>query len=260
MPSPSLPNPHPGSSAVQRSTATASQVLTELLEMLPDDHLVARAPAVETPATLARDAAWLREQIRLRGYIWGIDDQFVLGTLWWYSASTWLVIPTVTSWFSTGRALSARLDDLLLFHHPDSRISGARSTRLGPDTLDELGSQLRESMGEVISTVASIIGKGERRLWSFVVDAITGRMLWAAEQTRRTEVVEDAAERLVAAIGQDLPRPRLTRLSNPTIGELSGLRVRRGSCCLLYQVPENAKCRGCPRQLPADRLRRLAVP
>lgn len=239
-------------------------MLQRILAVLPDDHLIAKAPAVETPAILAADPQWLREQIRLRGLIWGIDDPFVLGTLWWYSASNWLAMPTVTSWFTTGQALSARLEDLRLFHHPDSRIPGARSLSLGPDTIEQVGGQLRESLGAVIGALAGIIGKGERRLWSFAVDAIAGRLLWAAERTGRTDEVRDAAGELIAAVGPELPQPRLATLDGSGVevegsgaGSGTPLYVRRGSCCLLYQVPEKAKCRNCPRQLPADRLARL---
>lgn len=244
---------------VPATSTEASGVLRAMLRVLPDDHLLPRAPAFETSALLAENEAWLREQIRLRGYIWGIDDQFVLGTLWWYSASNWLVMPTVTSWFVTGTALSARLQDVLLFHRPDSRIPGSRSLQLGPPSLDQLGAQLRESLGQVITAVALITGRGERRLWSFAVDAIVGRILWAAQQTGRVDEVQQQASELVAAIDPDLPRPRLTIVepSRAQSGERR-LHVRRGSCCLLYRVPGEAKCGTCPRQPPHERLRRLA--
>jgi len=253
-------SPGPRSGAVlHEGSPGAQRVLREMLDVLPDDHLVLRAPAVEIPAVLARDESWLREQIRLRGKIWRIDDPFVLGTLWWYSASNWLVMPTVTSWFTTGRALSARLEDLLLFHQPDSRIPGSRSLRLGPSSPEQIGDELRESLADVVTVLAAMIGKGERRLWSFVVDAIAGRMLWAAAATGRAAEVQQKAGELVAVIGQGLPQPRMTSVEKEVDG--AGTvhhHVRRGSCCLLYQVPDENKCSNCPRQLPEVRLARLA--
>lgn len=259
---------HPaGGGCSEVGTAPAEWVLHRMLTLLPHDHLVCRPPAVATPAVVARDERWMREQIRLRGLIWGVDDPFVLGTLWWYSASSWLVMPTVTSWFVTGRALSARLEDVRLFHRPDSRILGSVSLSLGPTDVSEVGAQLRVALGPVIEVLAAVIGRGERRLWSFVVDAIAGRLLWAAEHMGREGEVAGAASLLVAAVGEELPRPRLTEVrpatrTSTTAGADVGaapprLHVRRGSCCLLYQVPHEVKCADCPRQTPQRRLQRL---
>ncbi|WP_134323941.1 (2Fe-2S)-binding protein [Cumulibacter soli] len=238
-------------------TGHADELWAELLRVLPTDTLVRAAPAVEIPATWCLDSDWIQEQIRLRGDIWGIDDRFVLGTLWWYSASTWLVMPAVTSWYVTGRALSPRLEDTRLFHRPDSRIPGSRSVSIGPEPIADVAALLGNSLAQVIDVLAAIIGKGERRLWSFAVDAIVGRLLWAGQLTGRTAEVLTSADRLISqmgrALGVTLPAPRLT--TTPT-GES---HLRRGSCCLLYRVPAEAKCSTCPRQLPQERLARLTA-
>ncbi|MFV0534288.1 MAG: (2Fe-2S)-binding protein [Cumulibacter sp.] len=238
-------------------TGHADDLRAELLRVLPSDTLVRAAPAIEIPATQCVDSDWMQEQIRLRGYIWGIDDKFVLGTLWWYSASTWLVMPAVTSWYVTGRALSPRLEDMRLFHRPDSRIPGSRSVAIGPESTADFAAQLGSALGKVIGVLDAIIGKGERRLWSFAVDAIVGRLLWAAQHTGRTAEMLASADRLITqmgrALGMTLPAPRLT--TTPT-GES---HLRRGSCCLLYRVPAEAKCSTCPRQLPEQRLARLTA-
>ncbi len=164
---------------------TPEQILSQMLAALPESErgsLICGAGSTEVRATAILDDAWLQEQIRLRGLIWGIDDPFILGTLWWYSASNWLALPMIASSFLTGTVLSAGLDDVLLHHKADSRIPGARSERLaGGDG----AAQLAEALGTVIDRVAAIAGKGERRLWSIAVDAIAGRYLWVGRATGR---------------------------------------------------------------------------
>ncbi|PRZ40486.1 FhuF-like iron-sulfur protein [Antricoccus suffuscus] len=238
---------------------TPEQILSRMLAALPQSEhgsLICGAGSTEIRATAVLDDAWLREQIRLRGLIWGIDDPFILGTLWWYSASNWLALPMIASSFLTGTALSARLDDVLLHHQGDSRIPGARSTRLaeGDGT-----AELADALGAAIDRVAAIAGKGERRLWSVAVDAIAGRYLWAGRATGRVTEATEAAQEVVARLPRSLPVPRFTEVELAGVGgnRLRETFVRRGSCCLLYQVDDKDKCSTCPRQRPAERLTRL---
>ena len=73
------------------------------------------------PAVSMIDHDWLAEQLRLRGLRWGTDDARVLATLWWYSASAWMVCPTLASLALGGQVLSADCDDLAVHWLPDSQ-------------------------------------------------------------------------------------------------------------------------------------------
>lgn len=245
------------------TTPTAAEILTQMLASLPAgerDCLTCGEGATEIRADAVLDRSWLDEQIRLRGVIWGIDDPFVLGTLWWYSASNWLALPTIASWFLTGTALSPRLSDVYLHHQPDSRIPGAHSVQVaGADVISDLS----DSLGAAIERVAQITGKGERRLWSIAVDAIAGRYLWAGRATGRVSEATSAARELVSLLPRSLPAPRFTDVEIADVVNGQNYQhghetfVRRGSCCLLYYVEGKQKCSTCPRQVPAERLVRL---
>lgn len=66
----------------------ARESLLATLAAIPDSarYLLPRPGDTELPATVIEDPAWLAQQVRLRGEIWGIDDRRTLATLWWYSA------------------------------------------------------------------------------------------------------------------------------------------------------------------------------
>lgn len=231
-------------------------VLTEMLQELPETehgNLVPNSEMVEVPASASVDPEWMTEQLRLSALRWGIEDRFVLGTLWWYSASNWLVLPTIASSFLTGTTLSPALDDVVLHWRSEGRISGARSTRVltGP-----VAPALNEALGATIEHVASICGKGERRLWSFVVDAIANRYLRIGTATDRVDEAMEAARDLIGQMSSRLPQPRFHTVTSETSGS-SQTFVRRGSCCLLYQVPDKNTCATCPRQHPDARSERL---
>lgn len=228
----------------------AGTVTGLVLDALPEHertHLVCDEESMAVPASMILDPCWLGEQIRLRGLIWGIDDPFVLGTLWWYSASNWLTLPTIASSFLTGTALSPALDDVLLHWRTDSRICGAQSNGL---LEGELAPALAESLGAAIECVAAICGKGERRLWSIAVDALAGRYLWVGQATGLEDEAMRTVRHLVGDLPGRLPQPRFQPAASHTV-------VRRGSCCLLYLVPERTKCSSCPRQTPTARRERL---
>lgn len=233
-------------------------VTDQMLCALPDDAhpcLVPDSGCSLVPASRTLDPEWMAEQIRLRGLIWGIDDPFVLATLWWYSASNWLILPTIASSFLTGSVLSPALDDVLLHWRPDSRIPGATSTRLATAPVS---GALAEALGPVIEHVASICGKGERRLWSMAVDAIAGRYLWAGVATSRETEAQQAAEDVVSNLPGRLPQPRFQTVETRSDLEPRTF-VRRGSCCLLYTVSGEVPCGNCPRQHPAKRRERLST-
>ncbi|MFT3855339.1 MAG: hypothetical protein QM733_21775 [Ilumatobacteraceae bacterium] len=226
--------------------SSAAEILDSLLQRLPDDRhqpLVLGAGEQLVAATSIIDRAWLAEQIRLRGQRWGTDDRRVLTTLWWYSASSWVVGPTLTSVALGHDVLSAALDDLSLHWLPDSRITGATSSRVLPGSpgIATAVATLREMYDVVVPELAGIGGIGARPLWAMAADAIASRLAFIGRAIDDLDRVTALLEPLVDAIGAPLPLPRYT-------GRGETLEPKRLSCCLLYLAPQQTKCSFCPRR------------
>lgn len=230
---------------------TAADLTERVLGCLPPDQrsvLRAGAGDVEVAGTWTADPSWLAEQIRLRGQLWNIDDQRVLATLWWYSASTVLITPSLASLVVSGTALSPRLPDLVLHDTASNRLAGSHSTAVLGADIDELGRELDGTLHAVITAVAGFTGGRQRPLWAIATDAIANRLLWAGQLTDRVHDATALAAPLCAAIGAHLPAPRYLDLGQP-----ARRFVRRSSCCLIYRVPGEALCTSCPRRPPAQR-------
>ena len=246
--------------------STASEVLRELRDRLPPDHaavLRAEPRTTEISASLITDPDWLVEQIRLRGLMWKSEDQRVLATLWWYSATTILVTPSLASLVVTGNALSPALDDTVLHHKPSSRLTGSHSTAVLGTDLDQLGSALGASLAAVITTLGAFTRGRERPLWAIATDAIANRLLWAGEAVGRVREATDMAGPIIAAAGRHLPAPRYVDITADAdydfgVGKPATRRfVHRASCCLLYRVPDEEMCTSCPGRPPAERAELL---
>lgn len=228
-----------------------------------DADLFRPDPATESiPATRIEDPLWLAEQIRLRGVIWGIESPKVLGTLWWYSASAWLVNPLLASLAITRVALSARLDDVVLHRLPCSRFTGSHSTATAGTTIDVLADQIAESFDTVITALRPFTGPHARPLWAIGADAIGTRLLWVGRATGQLEAATALLAPIADAIGPRLPRPRYTEIPLPASGQEGSAgtyhrAVERISCCLLYKVPGKPRCSGCPGLRREQRHRRI---
>jgi ferric iron reductase protein FhuF len=245
---------------------TAHEVLRELRGRLRPEYaavLRAEAGTAEIAASRITDPAWLAEQIRLRGLMWKSDDQRVLATLWWYSASTILVTPALASRVVTGTALSPALEDTVLHHTPSSRITGSHSTTvLGPD-LDQLGSALGATLATVINALSAFTIGRQPPLWAIATDAIANRLLWAGEAVGRVRQATELAEPIIAATSHHLPPPRYVDITTDADYDFgngtSATRrfVHRNSCCLLYRIPDEEMCTSCPGRPPAERAELL---
>jgi hypothetical protein len=160
-----------------------------------------------------------------------------LGVLWWYSASSVLLGPPVSGF-------DPALSYVTLYVHPDGRILDARSdSLLGNDVL-ALGRRLEEALAACVEAVSDCTGASRRALWAIATDSLANQVLWAG-------LAPAVASRLAAAVGPTLPMPRYVSVSGRLV-------VRRASCCLIYEAPGQSKCTSCPRQTPAERLRRLS--
>ncbi|MDJ0399033.1 (2Fe-2S)-binding protein [Rhodococcus rhodochrous] len=268
---------------------TAEAVLTRLLNTLPvSEHalLILDGGSQEIPASAILDPEWVEHEMHLRSERWQVDDPLILGTVLWRAISSSLVLPTVASLFVTGTALSPRLQDVVLHRRaltgrdvdfvasgaistldgtfsPNrkmyGRLVGARSTRVLTTPVE---SALAEALGSGIEYLASLCGKGERRLWAVAVDSIATRYLWAGTATGRVDEALESARATVREIsgqlgGTRLPAPRFQEVATESEGAPHTF-VHRVSCCLLYNGPHGVKCSTCPRQHPDVRLARLS--
>jgi hypothetical protein len=229
-------------------TTEAARVLGAVLGRLPATE---RSPLVlgpeerPVPASRVTDRGWLTEQLRLRGERWSTDDARVLGTLWWYSASAWVIGPTLASLVLGESVLSAHPDDLELHWLPDSRITGATSTRVlstsGPAVL-EAARTIRQLYDRVIPALATLADMRPRPLWAIAADALADRLLWLGRACDDLDRATSLLDPLVDAVGRPLPRARYERTPAP-----DGPRTHRCSCCLLYLTPSQHMCGSCPR-------------
>ncbi|GAB2989253.1 (2Fe-2S)-binding protein [Amycolatopsis acidiphila] len=191
------------------------------------------------PATSITDPGWLRTQIGLAARRYGRAQPNVLGTIWWYSASSVLIAPTLETFARAEKPLDPSLSALSLDLHDDGNIVGAHSSR---PLEGDIGEALAGMIETVVAAVSAVTGAHSPALRAIATDSIANRLLWTGTPA--------LAGPLVAAIGARLPRPRY--------GEVGGTPyVRRVSCCLIYQATGTDKCLSCPRQAPAERERRL---
>lgn len=195
------------------------------------------------PAAAITDPGWLAEQIDAAARRYRSADRTVLGVIWWYSASSAMLGPPVESFVTTGAAADPALANLTLYLHPNGLVLDASSAATLEPGIAALGPRLLRALATSIDAIAAATGAHERALWAIATDSLANRVLWAGGSPA-------IAEEIAAAVGDKLPAPRYVEVAGRLV-------VRRASCCLIYQTPVGELCTSCPRQTPAERLRRL---
>lgn len=211
-------------------------------------ELARLAAAGPLDGALLTDPAWLAGRVAEAGRSWSVADPRVVGTLWWYAASSALLAPPVVTLLVTGRAVDPDPRGLTVGLRPDGYLGGGRTGRL----LDgDLGAAVRSGLGQIVGPLAAVSGAGERSLWAIAADSLGTWALRAGGPTAGADLA-----RTVARAAGVLPLPRFVDIPGR-----DGPRryLRRSSCCLLYLAPGGDKCTACPRQPPAERLRRLTA-
>jgi hypothetical protein len=165
----------------------------------------------------------------------------VQATVWWYSASTVLLTPSLAG-LVTGRPLSGRLEDTVVALLPGGHPIAAESRA---PTGDPAG-DLREALAAVIAAVADAGRMRERPLWAIATDSLANQLLALGRALGDVPAVTALAAPLAAAIGSPLPTPRYVDVGRSRY-------TRRASCCLLVEVPGQQMCTSCPRRPPAER-------
>ncbi|MEJ7771642.1 MAG: (2Fe-2S)-binding protein [Geodermatophilaceae bacterium] len=238
-------------------TAAAELLARTLAGMPRDQHSFLVSTGHLQPVSLDRvqDGDWLEHQIDLQAQRWPSVERRVLATLWWYSVSQVFLTPTVASLLVTGRALSPRPADVDLHCMPDGRILTARSTEVlhGPDAVGLAAAALRDSLELAIPAVASAGATRERPLWALATDSLANRLLWLGRASGSVDRATSLAATLVERIGSPMPVPRYVDIELPAPRAGKVRFVRRGSCCLIYLEPREAKCASCPRMSPQSR-------
>lgn len=201
------------------------------------------APTV--PGTVLADPAWTARVLDARTPRRGPVERRVVATVWWYSASSVLVMPPLAG-LVTGIPLSARLADLTVALLPGVAPVAAVSAGGAADP----SADLRDSLAAVIAAVAEAGGMRERPLWAIATDSLANRLLDLGRAAGDVAAATAHARALGEAIGAPLPLPRYE--------DVGGARfTRRASCCLLYRLPSGAMCTSCPRRPPGERRARL---
>jgi ferric iron reductase protein FhuF len=215
------------------------------------------------PGSLLADESWLSERIDQLGRQLRCPERRTNATLWWYSASVVLLGPSVHAVVTAGDGLeltpstirfTLRRNGYLERVVPGPALAGRPVDPAdGPAAL---GRHLDGALAQVIVPLARTGQVSERSLWAVAVDSLATRVLAETSVTPGGTV---RAPQIATAIAEAAPRLRpLPRYQEVTgrPGRPAQRYVRRGSCCLLFRVPDGL-CISCPKQIPADRLQRL---
>lgn len=205
----------------------------------------------DIPAARMLELDWMAARVRDAARRWKCDGH-VAGTLWWYSASSTLVIVPIATALVTGTATAVRLDGAHCGLREDGYLRGLAS----PPTITgitALASALTETLGAVTDALSGASGIRTGPLWAITTDSIANRSLDVGASLGRRELGSAYATDLVDAMraaGAPMPRPRFV--------DVAGTRfTRRCSCCLLYETGGSDKCVSCPRRSPDDRMQGL---
>lgn len=218
------------------------------------DGLPPAAPML--PGALLTDPSWLGERVDQTGRQFRCTDRRTNATLWWYSASVVLLGPAVQALVHTGSGLDLSPSGLrftLLFNGYLERVVAGGPV---PDGPSGFGRHLDDALGLVIAPLARVGEATEQALWAIAADSLATRVL---AETSVHPAGTAAAPRLASAVaetaGRLRPAPRFVDVQGRADAPPRRY-VRRGSCCLLYRVPDGL-CISCPKQTPVDRQARL---
>lgn len=211
---------------------------------------------VTLPGSLLTDESWLAERVDQTGRQFGCAERRTNATLWWYSASVVLLGPVVHALVAGGTAGALTPSSLrftLRFNGYLERVIPGPDLDPGPAAL---GRHLDDVLARVIEPLARTGRASERSLWAIAADSLAIRVL---AETAVSPGGTDRAPELATAVAEASlrlrPLPRYQDVRGRSDGPARRY-VRRGSCCLLFRVPDGL-CISCPKQTPADRLERL---
>lgn len=201
-------------------------------------------------ATAFTRHAWLQQRLDQTRALYGDAANRAVGTVWWYSASSVLVAPSVESAVGSGSTADPALDAVWVRIEPDGRMLEATSRRTFDGAAEALGTALRTALTPVIDSVAEISGARTPALWAIAGDSIANRTLGAGSAAGDAAGAAALAERIATGVGEVIPRPRFSEVAGRLV-------LRRSSCCLIDAFAGIDKCASCPNQPPHERDRRI---
>jgi hypothetical protein len=212
---------------------------------------VRRLDAVRTwlPGSRLTDPAWLADRVAEAARAWRYDDRRVAATLWWFSASADLLEGPAAALLA-GRPVDPRPAACEVTLRTDrwaGYLDQVRHRAVLAGGPGEFGAALVEGFAPVVDGLVAAGAGNPRALWSVAADSLASRLLVAGGPGD-----PDRLAALAGAVTADgpLPRPRYGRAGQRVF-------VRRGSCCLVLQVPGLQRCDNCPRQTPEQRQARV---
>jgi ferric iron reductase protein FhuF len=201
------------------------------------------------PGSLLADPAWLADRVADAARAWRHDDRRVAATLWWFSVSANLLEGPAAALLA-GRPVDPRPAAFEVTLRTDRWVGYVEQVRHrerlagGPAAF---GAALVEGFAPIVAGLGAAGAGNPRALWSVAADSLASRLLVAGGPGDPDGLAALAA--IVAGDGP-LPRPRYGRAGRRVF-------VRRGSCCLVLQVPGLQRCDNCPRQTPEQRQARV---
>jgi hypothetical protein len=188
-------------------------------------------PGAVLPGTVLYDEVWLAGRVADTGRRWNCEQPRINAMLWWYSASGVLLRPTADGLLS-GQPADPDPAHLKLWLRADGYLDGVAGERVVPP--GQLGARLRRTLRPVTDALAAAGEANPRALWAITADSL-------AVGATRAGVGRAVIAEICADAG--MPAPRYLPTGS----------VRRCSCCLLYRVDGEDKCRACPRRPLAER-------
>jgi ferric iron reductase protein FhuF len=230
------------------TVAPPAPVHYALRDVLLDDGPCVHDESPVLDGALLLDDGWLLERMADTARRWCHDDPRVSATLWWYSASATLTGPAADALLRGVPAPSPEAANLRMTLRRNGHVGYLARTRSRyrvPGGPLGYGEALARDVAPVIEKLARLGGANPRSLWSVFGDSLAGRLLAYSGAARH-----DIAHEVALGTGGLLPRPRYACAGGKPY-------VRRGSCCLIFAVPDHGKCSNCPRQTPETRALRV---
>lgn len=211
--------------------------------------------------SLLADRDWLAARVADAKRQWGLTDSRVAATLWWYSASSTLVVSSTAELLRTGTAPDPSPMSITGILDSSGTLSSVRSAAR-VDGLEAFAAGLRRTLTAIIEPLAEVGAAHAAALWAVASDSLGNRALDAGTALGSPASGSALAIGLAELIGAPIPVPRFVDVGPRRF-------LRRASCCLIDHalVPDpgdvaaaaRAKCVSCPRQRPEVRLARLAA-
>lgn len=193
---------------------------------------------------------------------WESNDQIVTTTLWWYSASYFLIGTVFATWLLTNRAALITDEAPLQIRDSDGYIN-CWNPITHTDDLHEAIVAMCNYCEKIIEILCQITPTKSRALWAIAGDVpamtatqICGEQALINERIATWKYLENFHQIFSTHISLPKLRWKLATgeipnevLTAPVQENRAPSPILRSSCCLLHKVPKGKKCLSCPKQI-----------